>query len=188
MELLEAHHTAMDGFDRVVGEIADDQWGGATPCTDWTVRDLVNHLVYEQLWAPELLHGATLEDVGDRFDGDVLGDDPIKAWTGAAGTARAALDEPGALERRVFVSYGQIPATEYGWQLTTDLAVHGWDLATAIGVRHPIGDELAGTLLDLVEPKVASWQGLGVFAPPVGVPEDAPAADRLVALLGRRPR
>lgn len=188
MELLDAHHTAMNGFDRIVHQVGDDQWSEPTPCTEWNVRMLVNHLVYEQLWAPELLHGATIEDVGDRFDGDVLGDDPVKAWTDAAGEARAVFAEPGALDRRVHVSSGMIPATEYGWQMITDLAVHGWDLATAIGVPHPIEDELAHDLLAQIEPQVESWQGMGIFGPPVEVADDAPAADRLVALLGRRPR
>lgn len=188
MELLDAHHTAMTGFDRVVGQIGDDQWDAPTPCTDWSVQDLLNHLVNEQLWTPELLHGATLADVGDRFDGDVLGEDPVKSWTAAAGAARAALAEPGALERTVHVSYGQIPAVEYGWQLTTDLAVHGWDLATAIGAPHPLDEDLAAELLALVGPQVQAWQGLGIFAAPVEVAADAPTADKLVALLGRQPR
>ena len=61
--------------------IADDQWANPTPDTEWTVRDLVEHLVGEQLWVPLLLGGATIEEVGDRFDGDNLGDDPKTAWS-----------------------------------------------------------------------------------------------------------
>ncbi|MGH3450002.1 MAG: TIGR03086 family metal-binding protein [Haloechinothrix sp.] len=188
MELLDAHHTAMDGFDRIVRRATDQDWSLPTPCTEWNVRDLVNHLVYEQLWAPELLHGATLEEVGDRFDGDVLGEDPAASWTEAAGNARAAFAEPGALDRSVHVSVGQIPATDYGWQMITDLAVHGWDLATAIGVPSAIGDELANQLLEIARPQVDSWQAAGIFAPPVETATDAPPTDQLVALLGRQPR
>ncbi len=175
----------MHVFDRTIHRVGADQWDAPTPCTDWTVRDLVNHLVNEQLWVPHLLGGATLAEVGDRFDGDLLGDDPIGAWEPAAAQARAAWTAPGATGTRVHVSFGQIDASEYGWQMTMDLAVHGWDLAAAIGVPQPIGDELAEALIAEFEPQVEGMQGYGIFAPPVSVSADAPAPKRLLALLGR---
>lgn len=187
MELLEAHGIAMDGFDRVVRQIRGDQWGAPTPCTQWSVRDLLNHLVSEQLWAPWILRGATLDEVGDRFDGNVLGDAPVGAWTESSAAARDAFTEPGALDQQVHVSAGLIDAREYGWQMTTDLAVHGWDLATAIGAPQPIGDELASQLIELVEPNVGQWQEYGIFAPPVRVPAEAPPVTKLIAMLGRDP-
>ncbi|WP_158885688.1 TIGR03086 family metal-binding protein [Amycolatopsis anabasis] len=187
MELLDAHGQALRGFDDLVHRIEPGQWAAPTPCPDWNVRDLVNHLVAEQLWVPHLLAGATLAEIGDRFDGDVLGDDPVAAWEGSAAEARRAWTAPGAVRRRVQVTGGEIGAAEYGWQMTVDLAVHGWDLATAIGAPQPIGEELARRLIDEFGPQVESWQGLGIFAPPVKAGEDASAPDRLVALLGRAP-
>ena len=91
--------------------IRDDQWHAPTPDTEWDVTDLVQHLVYEQLWVPPLLAGKTIAEVGDAFDGDVLGDDPQRAWTSAAAAAQAAFAEPGALERTVHLSFGDVPAT-----------------------------------------------------------------------------
>ena len=70
----------MGEFDRRVRAVHPEQWANSTPCTEWDVRALVNHVVTEQLWAPLLLDGATVEDIGDRFDGDQLGDDPVAAW------------------------------------------------------------------------------------------------------------
>jgi uncharacterized protein (TIGR03086 family) len=87
----------------------------------------------------------------------------------------------------VHLSYGDERAEEYGWQMTTDLAVHGWDLATALGADAGIPDELATALLGYVEPQLAQWSGSSVFAEPVEVPDDAPAPTRLIALLGRQP-
>jgi uncharacterized protein (TIGR03086 family) len=187
MDLLDAHGAAMHEFDQVIHQVAEDQWDLPTPCSEWSVRDLVNHLVAEQLWSPHLLAGRTIEDVGGTYDGDVLGDDPLASWERSSQVSRKAWIEPGAAEGLVHVSFGQIDAVEYGWQMTVDLAVHGWDLATAIGLPQPIGDDLARELLALVEPQVDAWQGAGVFDPPVPVPEDTSAADRLVALLGRDP-
>src|SRR6478609_10966461 len=93
MDLLAAHGAAMGEFDRRVMLIADDQWSNPTPDTEWTVRDLVEHLVGEQLWVPLLLGGSTIEEVGDRFDGDVLGDDPQAAARSASSAAIAAAQE-----------------------------------------------------------------------------------------------
>lgn len=177
----------MDVFDRAMHKVGLTDWDSPTPCTDWTVRELVNHIVVEQLWVPDMLAGHTVADVGDKFDGDQLHDDPIGHWQEASSTARAAWLAPGATEGTVALSYGDERVEEYGWQMTTDLAVHGWDLATALGADAGIPDELATTLLAHIEPQVAAWSGTGMFAEPVPVPDDAPAPARLVALLGRRP-
>ncbi|MGH3622796.1 MAG: TIGR03086 family metal-binding protein, partial [Sciscionella sp.] len=123
----------MREFDRRVRAVGDADWQRPTPCADWTVRDLVNHLVVEQLWVPALLSGATMDEVGDRFDGDQLGAEPYPAWRSAATAAREAWIEPGVSQRTVHLSFGNAPARDYGWQMTLDLAVHGWDLACAIG-------------------------------------------------------
>ncbi|HTF54343.1 MAG TPA: TIGR03086 family protein, partial [Pseudonocardia sp.] len=83
--------------------------------------------------------------------------------------------------------YGTDRATSYGWQMTLDLAVHGWDLASGIDVGYRIPAELATDLLDVFTPQIAQWQGVGLFDPPVPVPVDADPHTRLLALLGRKP-
>ena len=187
VDLLDAHGQALRAFDKAVHAIGTD-WERATPCTEWTVRDLVNHMAGEQLWAPPLLAGATLDDVGDEFDGDVLGDDPVSTWESAVEAARDAFLGEGVLLRTVHTSSGLISATDYGWQMTIDAAVHSWDLAIALGAPNPIKEALAERLLDVVRPWVDEWQGIGLFDPPVAVGRKAGPSTRLVALLGRRPR
>ena len=78
---------AVAEFDARVRQIGDHQWQAPTPDEDWSVRDLVNHLVGEDLWAPPLLAGSTIAEVGDRFEGDVLGAEPKAAWTAASAAA-----------------------------------------------------------------------------------------------------
>lgn len=185
MQLLTAHRTAMAEFDARVQRIEATQWDNPTPCTEWNVRDLLNHLVGEQLWAPWLLDGATLDEVGDRFDGDVLGADPAGAWTAAADAARRAWDAPGATSGEVNVTGGVIPAEDYGWQMTADLAVHAWDLARGIGDDERLNPELVAELHTVLAPQVPAWQGLGIFAEPRQVPPEADEQTRLLALLGR---
>ena len=71
---------ASKNYEEAVHQIREDQWHMPTPCTEWDVRALMQHLVNEQLWVPPLLEGKTIEQVGDAFDGDNLGNDPVGAW------------------------------------------------------------------------------------------------------------
>jgi uncharacterized protein (TIGR03086 family) len=185
MDLVELHATAEGECNARVHAIRDDQWTNPTPCTEWDVRTLLNHLVYEQLWAPELLRGATVEEIGDRFDGDVLGDDPFKSWSTAA---RAAHDEVAKVDmnRMIHVSWGQIPASEYVDQLILDLAVHGWDVAKGIGYDDTIDPGVVDAVLSEVERDAEMLRASGVFGTPVPVAADADPQTRLLALLGRR--
>ncbi|MEU8568205.1 TIGR03086 family metal-binding protein [Streptomyces pathocidini] len=187
MELIEAFDAGLEEFGRRVHQVGPGQWTAGTPCTEWSVRDLVNHLTSEHLWAPWLLRGATLTEVGDRFDGDVLGDEPVAAWDKAVAESKPAFHRPGALESEVYTSGGLLGASEYAWQMTTDLAVHAWDLARGIGADDTLDEDLATTVYGYIEPQAKAWQGAGVFAPPVKVPASAPVQDRLMGLLGRRP-
>ena len=173
-------------FDRRVRAIGPQQWHNPTPCTEWDVRDLVNHLVVEQLWAPPLLSGATIAEVGDRFDGDQLGEDPVAAWEAASAAAREAFAAPGALQRTVQLSSGPRPAESYCQEMTVDLAVHAWDLARAIGADDRLDDQLVSHLLAFIEPQAEQLAGTGLFAPPIAVDQDADPQTRLLAVLGRR--
>lgn len=186
MQLLHAHRRAMTEFDDRVRAVRADQWDNPTPCAEWTVRDLLNHLTAEQLWAPWLLGGSTLDDVGDRFDGDVLGDDPVDSWDHASSRARSAWDSPGASTGEVHVTGGVIPAEDYGWQMTLDLTIHAWDLARGIGADDELDPELVNVVHTVFAPQVESWQGLGIFDPPRTVSDDANTQARLLALLGRQ--
>ncbi|MFE9890642.1 TIGR03086 family metal-binding protein [Streptomyces scopuliridis] len=188
MSLLDSHGRTLAGFDRTVRLVRVDQWDNPTPCTEWTVRDVVNHIVSEQLWVPHLLHGATLAEVGDRYDGDVLGHDPVRAWSEASTNARRAWTEEGATERTVHLSFGASDASLYGWQMTTDLAVHAWDVAVGIEIPQPIEDDVAEELIPIARPVIEAAQGTGILAPPVEVSDTASASDRIVALCGRSPR
>ena len=71
-EMRELHRRASERFGAYVQAVGDDQWGRPTPCTEWDVRALVNHLVYEQRWVAPLVQGKTIADVGDSLEGDLL--------------------------------------------------------------------------------------------------------------------
>ena len=83
------YRRASDTFGAHVHRVRPDQWDLPTPCTEWDVRTLVNHVVGENRWAVPLFGGGTIAEVGDRFDGDLLGADPVAAWDESAAEALA---------------------------------------------------------------------------------------------------
>jgi uncharacterized protein (TIGR03086 family) len=188
MALVDLYRDSVQAFSNRVAQVRPDQWDAATPCADWNVRELVNHIVGEQLWSVPLFAGATIDEVGPRFDGDLLGDDPVKAAAQSGEDARAAVSEPGAMERTVHLSFGDTPADEYVSQLFADHLVHGWDLAVGIGAERTMDPEAVQVCLDWFEQREDMYRGAGVIADRVDVPADASAQDRLLAAFGRNPR
>lgn len=173
-------------FGDLVAQVPDDRWGASTPCTDWDVRALVRHVLEELLWIPPLFAGETVEQVGDRFAGDILGDDPAAAWSAAVGPAVDTINAAGAMETICQLSMGPTPGAEYTRQLTTDLTVHGWDLARAAGLDDTIDPELAEACLVYTEPWLPMLGSMpDYFATPIESAPDADAATRLLNRLGR---
>lgn len=184
--LVALYGRAVTGFGSLVHAVAPDQWDRTTPCAHWDVRQLVNHVVGENAWAVPLFAGRTIDDVGDEFDADLLGDDPGRAWDERAHAAVAAAAGDGVLDRVVHVSFGDIPGREYLSQVTTDHVVHAWDLARGIGADEDLDADLVAFAHRYLEPQVDQWRAAGVFAEAVDVPADAPLQVRLLAITGRR--
>src|SRR3712207_9183954 len=86
-----AYARGVKTFDAVLRRVRTDQWTAATPCVEWDVRTLVNHVVGEDRWVPPLLAGLTIAEVGDTLAGDLLGEDPQSAWDRARHDAERAV-------------------------------------------------------------------------------------------------
>ena len=126
-----------------------DDWSDPTPCTDWNVRALVNHVVGEDRWTKPLVDGKTIAEVGDAFDGDLLGEDPKGSAMAAADEALTAVAERLPAGGKVHLSYGEEDIAEYICQLVADHLIHGWDLAVATGQNRDLDPELVA--------EVAEW-------------------------------
>ena len=185
LDLPELHDRALQATGRLVAAIKDDQWGRPTPCDDWDVRYLTNHVVSGNWWVEELASGKTIEEVGDRLDGDVLGADPSRAYDDSARAAAAAFRAPGAMERPMAVSYGPVSGEVYAGHRLIDVLIHGWDLAKATGQSTALDPELVAACWQVVEPQKDLLAGSGAFGSTVTVPDGADLQTRLLAVLGR---
>lgn len=186
MDTADLHRRAVQYFTSVADQVATDQWDASTPCADWDVRALVNHVVNEERWTAPLFDGSTIADVGDRFDGDLLGDDPPAAVRAAAAEAIEAIDSPGALDRTVHLSFGDTPGEEYAMQLFADHLIHGWDLAHAIGADEALDPQLVAACADWYAAREDLYRGSGAVDARPDVPATADAQTRLLAGFGRQ--
>jgi uncharacterized protein (TIGR03086 family) len=179
------HRQAVEEFDARVRAVGDDQWELPTPCSDWNVRQLVNHLVYENRWTVPLMEGSTIAQVGDRYEGDLLGDDPKAAWAESSTEAVAAVQADGALERIVDLSSGPTPAGEYVSQLFADHLIHAWDLARAVGADERLDPELVDACATWFAKMEPLYRSIGAIGERPETPPDADAQTVLLAAFGR---
>ena len=186
MELPEAHARALDETRRFVVGAGTDRWDDPTPCAGWDLRALVNHVVAGNFWVAPLVEGETIAEVGDRYDGDLLGDDPVAAYDRSAAEAKAAGLAPGAMNAPCAVSYGPVPGEVYLGHRLIDVVIHGWDIARATGQDATLDPELVEWCVAVIEPQLAMLQASGMFGHGVDVGEGASEEDRLLATLGRR--
>ncbi|MET8083829.1 TIGR03086 family metal-binding protein [Micromonospora sp. NPDC005237] len=172
----------------VVRGIADDQLDLPTPCRDYVVRDLLNHLFEVVVNFQELAEKRPVEwaekpdhlDDGWRDRFAVETDRLIAAWS-----------DPSTLEG---VSPGMgLPQTVVGGMALLDLIVHGWDLAVATGQPYQPAPEAVTELHALVEQLGPTARKMGVFADPTPTPPTStpavttPDLDHLLTQTGRTP-
>jgi uncharacterized protein (TIGR03086 family) len=165
MDLATLYHRTVERWADCVCAVPDDQWSAPTPCNDWDVRALVNHLAGEDLWMVPLLAGSTIEEVGDRFDGDLLGEDPIGTAVEAAKAATTAV--AGRLPRggTVHLSFGETDVAEYVWQLTADHLVHSWDLSAALGADRHLDPAVVGAVAGWFADRADLYRSSGATGP-----------------------
>lgn len=171
-------------FTTRVRAIGSGAWDNATPCTDWSVRDLVNHLTSEHLWVPHLLGGESPDEVGTRYEGDVLGADPVAAWDAAIEGSLAAWNAVESDDAVVQLSFGNAAAGEYANQMLLDLTVHSWDLASGAGLDDRLDERVVEHVLRYAQRHAADLVASGLFDDPVTGNRDDPQG-RLLGLLGR---
>ena len=177
-------------FDRAVTAAASvfdgvtvEQWSDPTPCTEWTVHQLMNHVVGGTRQFINLMNG------GGPLDRslDYLGPDPAAAFRDAAADRRAVFAADGALERPAPTPFGERPGAVLLEMRVTEMMTHGWDLARATGQSTDLDPELAESCIDgFLKLQANAGDRAGMpFGEAQPVADDAPAADRLAAAAGR---
>jgi len=175
---------------RVVDDIDPGQLDDPTPCAEWTVRDVLNHLVGgADLFAIAAAEGSVPDEkLGELMTGDNLGDDYKASFKAASDRAMAAFAPPGTLEKLVVLPFGEMPAGVALNIAIFDVATHTWDLAKATGQSTALDADVLDAAWELAPLMLSDdYRAAGMYGQIVEVPDDAPLQDRLAAFTGRTP-
>ena len=179
---------ATNEFDRRVRLVATDQWTQPSGLGEWTVRDLVDHVVGGNRMATVLLAGGTRDEAKAAF-GLSREDTDLPAAFAESARAQADAFAVGDMTAIVHHPMGDMPASQLLDFRLTDLVVHAWDLAQATGGDEALDAEAVAAVWELLQPFAPFIGQVGVFGegPSGSVPDDAPLQERMLDFTGRRP-
>jgi uncharacterized protein (TIGR03086 family) len=184
-DLPDLHARAVENTQSIVDFVTADQLGEPTPCSDWSVSQLLHHVVYGNLWVTPLVGGETIEQVGDRFEGDILGENFAAAYRSSGRAAVDTFNASGAMDAPCAVSYGPVPGRVYCGHRFIDVLVHGWDLAAATGGNIQLPPDLVEACIEVVRPQAQMLGASGMFGSAVADGSDMSPQSKLLGLLGR---
>ena len=173
---------------RVARGVTAARLGDPTHCPDWDVRAMVNHWVLYTSHGLE--HRALRKQLPEELTARDFTADPdwAEAYAAQLDRAVAAWADPRVWEGEVDLGMAKMPAVELASMIIKELAVHGWDVATATGQEIRVPDGAARLVLEVVERHGDLYRQYDGFADPVAVPDDAPVFERALAASGRDPR
>jgi uncharacterized protein (TIGR03086 family) len=186
-DLLELLVVANDEFARRLRLVAADDWRRPTPCSEWDVRALVNHVVGANVRYQLLLHGAPTERVEATRALDHLGDDALASFVATADGVVACFSQDGALEGITHHVTGDRTGRELLSMRILDAAIHGWDLARAISADETLDADVVAFLLAYTADLDLGRQQRAFAPADADVPRTASPKDRLLHRLGRDP-
>jgi uncharacterized protein (TIGR03086 family) len=181
IDALERSHARLLG---TVATITPEDLSRRSACDEWDLRALLNHVLGAGWMFTLANRGESVAEDG----GDLVGDDPVAACAALAEANVASWRAAGGLEGERAFPFGTFPAPVALMINVGEVAVHAWDLAKATGQEAAIDPEVAELLLDFYGSiPLEEFRAHGAFGPEVEVDPTAPAADRVLALLGFQP-
>ena len=187
MKLQSEMATAAAEAARVVALVRSDQLTDPTPCTDWDLHALLNHVI---LWtAHSAERRARDEPLPEELKNRDFAAEPgfAAAYAAQLDRAVAAWSAPEAWEGELKVMGSATPSADVGALLVAEMVLHGWDVARAIGEQYRASGDVADAVYRAVEANAELFRKYQGFAAPVEVPASAPVLDRALALSGRDP-
>ncbi len=173
---MEVWQQVADRWTEVISQVGNDQWDNQTPCADWTVRDLVDHLQW---------HAQALNMLGADTN-------PQDGWGQIRPALDAVLADPTKLQGTA-AEFGGMPKPDLAAFLIGDRLIHTWDLARSIGVDDTLPpDAVAATMAGLQHApgeflRSPNPLGIPMMGQPLALSDDASDQDKMLAFAGRRP-
>jgi uncharacterized protein (TIGR03086 family) len=188
MDVVATFERVLDRANEVIDRVEPDQLGNPTPCTEWDVRAVINHIAGGATMFAECVEQGSVPDerLGELMGGDNLGDDFKGRYRAASDRARATFSMPGALDKTVTLPFGQMPAAAALNIAIMDVMTHAVDIAKATG-QDIDDDEVLSIALDVGHQLITDdFRKPGLFDAEQPADPDASAADKLLAFAGRK--
>ena len=176
---IDLYGAAARGASEIIAGVKSSQLGDSTPCSEWNVQTLIEHLVGGTGMASGSLSGAGPE-------APPQGTSHAAAFDAGAAKVLDSAKAPGAMDRTIPSPIGDMPGGQFLAAFFMDTLIHGWDLAKATGQNTHLPEDLAETCYAMFGPSADEMRKSGVFGPRVEVADDASTQVKLLGALGRR--
>jgi uncharacterized protein (TIGR03086 family) len=180
MNKLRAFDTVLDEFRERLASVREEDWVRPSPCSEWSVRDLVVHVVGHNAEIAEMV-------TGDPHDHSRLGDDLLAEWDRTVVWVHDAFHRPGAMEAMVHHPSGDMPGSHYIEMRIGGYLVHTWDLARGIGGSEKFDPDVLAIAYAHFAPRLGATANARLAAAPTEIPEDTPILEKILLLAGRHP-
>ena len=190
--LIAQHAIASRNTIEIARQATADHLGLPTPCADWNLRELLDHMTTENSGFAEAALGRGADPTAWVGQPDRVA--PVADYVAATETLITAFAEPDVLQRSfalpLLTHDREFPGEQAVMMQLVDSVVHAWDLAKTLDLPLTVNDDITDVVLAVCEqiPDDESRRTPGAtFGPPMPCADDAPLLDRIVALLGRSP-
>ena len=166
-----------------VDRIQTMQMNDPTPCTRFTVHDVLNHVIVLGGSFAYLFRG---EEAPELKPPAVYGRVPAVEFRKVMDDLLDAAKSPGAMERTISAPVGEMPGSTFARFVAFDGLIHGWDLATATGLSYELPPAVIASVDEFARGAVTSEMRDGdTFKDATTASDDASPMERLVAFSGR---
>lgn len=184
---LDRYERAAAGFARVLARMRPAQLSAPTPCPEWDVRQLVNHMTRGNLNYALLASGGSGSEFLALRDRDALGGEVLIAYGNSVRECAASFRGPGVLDRVLDYPLGKVTGRQALAVRTADSVIHTWDLARALGVADTLDPALITWILTDLPAIYAGLDAAAFFGPPLPAAETDSDQERLLRRFGRTP-
>ncbi len=165
---------------QIIANVRPDQLSVSTPCSEWDVKALIDHIVGGTMFFAGTLAGEEPgQPSGDGNPADIY----------QSGTAKVleAAQKPGTMEKKYQTPFGEMSGGEFMFGAFMDNLVHGWDLAKATGQNTDLNEAHAQVCFQAFAPMMDGMRQGGAFGPEVSVPDNASIQHKMLGMMGRQP-
>ena len=176
---VELYGEAAKNTRQIIANVRSDQTSGSTPCSDWNVKGLIDHILEGTMFFAGTLAGEKPKNPSG--DGN-----PADIYQAATDKVLEAAQKPGTMDKKYQTPFGEMSGGEFMFGAFMDNLVHGWDLAKATGQNTDLNENHAQIVFQAFSPMMDGMRQGGAFGPEVSVPDNAGIQQKLLGMMGRQ--